>query len=62
MKMHGIIVKENFKVRVPFYHYIFLFKNPVIKILKVVDCEGCVQENKLPLRGPGAKPTVAGQF
>ena len=47
MKMHGIVVKQDFVVIAAFY-YICLFKNPVITILKVVACEDCVRENKLP--------------
>ena len=40
MKMHAMIVKQGF---------------PVTMILKVVGYEDCVQENKLPLWGPGGK-------
>ena len=31
-------------------------------ILKVVGCEDCVKDNKLPLLGPGGKAPAAGQF
>ena len=55
MKMHGIIVKQGFAVIVAFCYSICLFKNRVITILKVVGCEDCVQENKLPLWGAGGK-------
>ena len=55
MKMRNIIVKQGFTVIVAFCYNICLFKNPVITILKVVGCEDCVQENKLPLWGPGGK-------
>ena len=54
MKMHGIIVKQDFAVVVAFY-YICSFKNPVITISKVVGCEDCVEENKLPLWAPGGE-------
>ena len=52
--MHGDIVKQDFAVMAAFY-YICLFKNPVITIAKVVGCEDCVRENKLPLWGPGGE-------
>ena len=59
MKMHALyyIVKEGFAVIVAFCYDICVFKNPVIMILKVVGCEDCVQENKLPLWGPGGEAT-----
>ena len=50
MKMHAMIVKEDFAVMVAFCN-ISLFKNPVITIFKVVGCEECVRGNKLPLWG-----------
>ena len=53
--MHSIIVKQGFAVIVAFCHNICLFKNPVIMILKVVVCEDCVRENKVPLWGSGGK-------
>ena len=42
---------------VVFCYNICLFSNPVpaIAILKVVGCEDCVRENKLPLWGPGSE-------
>ena len=52
--MNAIIVKQGFAVIVAFC-YIYLFRYPVIKILKVVGSEDCVQENKLPLWGPGGE-------
>ena len=58
MKVHGIIyavVKQDFAVIVAFYYNIWLFKNSVITILKVVGCGDCVGKNKLPLRGPGGE-------
>ena len=52
--MHSIIIKQGFAVIVAFC-YICLFRNPVITILKVVGCENCEQENKLPLWEPEGK-------
>ena len=53
--MHAIIVKQSFAVRVTFCYNISLFRNLVTTILKVVDCEDCVRENKLPLWGSGGE-------
>ena len=47
--MHGIIVKQGFAVIVAFCCNIYLFKNLVITMLKVVGSEDCVRENNLPL-------------
>ena len=49
MKMLAIIIKEGFAVIVALCYNICLFKNPVITILKIVGCEDCEPENKLPL-------------
>ena len=49
--MHGIIVKQGFAEIVAFCYNICLLKNPAITILKVVGCEDCARENKLPLWG-----------
>ena len=54
MKMNAILVKQGFAVIVALC-YICLFRNPVTTILKVVGCEDCVQENKLPQWGPGGE-------
>ena len=48
--MHAKIVKQGFVVIVSLC-YICLFRTPVITILKVVGCEDCVRENKLPQWG-----------
>ena len=56
MRMHAIKVKQDFAVPVIVaFSYIWLFRNPVITILKVVGCEDCVRENKLPLWEPGGE-------
>ena len=55
MKMQAIIVKQGFMVIVAFYYNHCLFRNHVLTILKVVGCEDCMQENKLPLWGPGSE-------
>ena len=55
MTMQAIIVKQGFAVIVAFYYNICLFKNPVIMILKIVGCEDCGQENKLPPWRPGGE-------
>ena len=60
--MHAIIVKQGFAVIVAFCYNTCLFRNPVITTLKVVGCDDCVQENKLPVWGPGGKAPAAGQF
>ena len=54
MTMQDIRVKQGFAVIVAFYYHICFFKNPVTTILKV-GYEDCVQENNLPLWGPGGK-------
>ena len=46
---------NNSQTGFPSNSCICLFRNPVTMILKVVGCEDCVQENKLPLWGPGGK-------
>ena len=53
--MRDCIVKQGLAVIVAFCCNICLLKNPAITILKVVDCEGCVQKNKLPLWQPGSE-------
>ena len=53
MKMHAIIVKQGFAVIVAFCYNICLFRSPVTTILKIVGCEDCVEENKLPRWVPG---------
>ena len=55
MKMYAIKVKLGFVVIVTFCYNIFLFRNLVATILKVVGCEDCVQENKLPQCGLGGE-------
>ena len=60
--MHAIIVKQGFAVIVAFCYKICLFKNPVTTIRKFLDCEYCVQENKLPVLGPGGEAPAVGQF
>ena len=59
--MHGIIVKQDFAVLAAF-HYICLFKNPVITISKVVGCEDCVRERSYHYGGLGAKPSATRKF
>ena len=61
MKMHAIIIKHGFAVIVAIC-YISLLRNPVITIFKIVGCEDCVQENKLPCGNLGAKHPATGQF
>ena len=58
--MHAIKVKQGFAVIQSDSswikpHHFFLFRNPLITSLKVVGCEDCVQENKLPLWKPEGK-------
>ena len=48
MKMRVITLKQGFAVIVVFCD-LCLFRNPVITILKVVGCEDCVRQSKLPL-------------
>ena len=57
MKKQATIVKQGFAVIIAFcYQYnICLLQNPVITIMKVVGCEDCVEENKLPLWRTGGK-------
>ena len=57
--MHTIIVKQGFAVTDAFYYNVCLFRN-CVTILKVVGSEDCVQENKLPLWGPGEKSQPLG--
>ena len=52
MKMHGIIVHTGFCGNSGILLQLGYFENHVITILKVVGCEDCEQENKLPLWGP----------
>ena len=47
---------------VVFCYSICLFRHPVTTILKVVDCEDCLRENKLPLEGPGSEAPSCWQF
>ena len=46
--MHALIVKQGFAVIVVFCYNINLFSNSVTTVLKVVGCEDCVPETKLP--------------